>query len=115
MADLREFELRALQLLAGDELSPGLLDRVCASDVPVRFDHTGPGYFLTLSHPDLPAERAVLSHPSVTGHHKSTICTFIAFLGDKELTLECCSLGPDEIPVTFRDEAVEIVAEDLLP
>ena len=115
MADFRAFEFRALRLLVADELSASLLNRVCAADVPLKYDYTGVGYLLTLSHPELPTERAVLSHPSVTGYFASTVCSFVAFLGDNELTLECCSLGPDEIPADFRDQPIELSVQDLLP
>jgi hypothetical protein len=115
MADFRTFERDTLRLLAGEELSAEVLDRIFAADVPLKYEYTGCGYFLTLSHPDLPAERAVLSHPIVSALFGSTMVSFLAFLGEHELTLECCSFGSDEIPPNFRDQLIEVFAEQPRP
>jgi hypothetical protein len=115
MADFRTFERHALRLLAGKQLSPELLDQMFAADVPLKYEYTGAGYFLTLSHPDLPAERAVLSHPIVNANLGSTMVSFLAFLGEHELILECCAFGSDVLPPNFRDQSIEVFAQEALP
>ena len=95
-------------MLAREHLSAELLALVQA--LPARYEFTGAGYYLTATHPDLPAERSVLSYPIVTGSNRGTLCGFVAFLGDNELTLECHAFGTEPFPASFRDLFVKVVS-----
>ncbi len=84
-----------------------LLD-VLVNAVDEEYEYTGVGYFLTIKHMDLPAERQVLDKPVIFGRAKGVEAVgFLAFLMDHEFTLECHGYG-DEIPKDFRDRSVEI-------
>lgn len=77
----------------------------------VSFKHTGCGYFLTVTHPDIPEHRIVCNEPMVTGKVGGTRCGFIAFLERRELVLECYTFGNDKLPENVRELEVNILAE----
>ena len=66
------------------------------------------GYFLTVRHETLPAERQVCQEPIVIGETNGVICGFVVFLQDKELTLESHSWSENEVPEDFRDQDVKV-------
>ena len=108
MRALRDFEIKAIRLLAGDTLTDAqlaLLERIPESS---RYEYTGSGYFLTLSDPLLPAAAKTLSYPDVVGEHGEITCGFVVFVGDHELTLECHTWGAVDVPSDFRDHPVSI-------
>ena len=72
------------------------------------YEYTGNGYFLTISHPELPSDYVILSTPAVLGVAKDIQCGFLVFLGDQKLTLECHTWGTLDLPTEFRDELVEL-------
>jgi hypothetical protein len=111
MTALREFELEAIRLLGEDVLSAEQFAGVASVDEPVRYEHTGCGYFVTVAHPTLPKERQVLSQPFVCGKLGDTECGFVAFLGDGELVLECHPVAGPDIPANVRDLPVKVAVE----
>jgi hypothetical protein len=74
------------------------------------YEYTGCGYFLSVKHPSLPAEPRTLSEPAVVGKVGDIQAGFVVFLGDGELTLECHTWGPVDIPEDFREREVLISA-----
>jgi hypothetical protein len=111
MAALREFELEAIRLLAAGALSAEQLDAVASIDEPVRYEHTGCGYFITVAHPGLPTEPHTLSDPYVAGRLGETECGFVVFLGEGELLLECHPVCGPDVPENVRDLPVQISVE----
>jgi hypothetical protein len=97
---LRRFEVHALSLLVP---TAWLADEILNDAQLVSIDHTGVGYFLTLSHPSFPAERTTHSEPFVIGDAGALCVGFIAYTGDGELTLECHGMGTD-VPSDARDQ-----------
>lgn len=108
MAALRKFELEAIRLLAEGILSSEQLHAIAAAGQPVRYEHTGCGYFVTVAHASLPTEPQTLSEPYVAGHIEETECGFVAFLGQGELVLECHQVCGPDIPENVRDLPVKV-------
>jgi hypothetical protein len=106
MPALREFELRAIHLLAAGALTPQQFSLVASLPEAIRYDYTGSGYFLTVAHPSLPNHRMTLSSPAVIGQAGDIVCGFVVSLGDGELTLECHTWGAVLVPHDFRDRDV---------
>ena len=75
---------------------------------PERYEYTGSGYFLTVKHPGLPADRRTLSDPFVVGIAGDVRAGFVVFLGDGELTLECHTWGELDVPADFRQRQVNV-------
>ena len=98
MSSLRAFEIEAVRLLAGQRIDPALLEDVIASAELSHFEETDSGYFVTLSHPDLPRPRIVASEPTVLGRSGEIVCGFVLYVEDASLTLECHSWGPTDLP-----------------
>jgi hypothetical protein len=103
MPALREFELRAIHLLAAGALTPQQFSLVASLPEAVRYEYTGSGYFLTVAHPSLPRHRMTLSSPAVVGQAVDIVCGFVVCLGDGELTLECHTWGAVLVPHNFRE------------
>jgi hypothetical protein len=104
----RPHEVEVVRLLAGSQLPPAVLEGVIAGASFVELEETGCGYFLTVQHSALPAERVVCSKPLVHGQAGDLTCGFVLFLEDGLLTLECHSWGEESIPLGFRDYDVEV-------
>jgi hypothetical protein len=105
---LRDFEIKAIRLLAGDTLSDAQLALLERIPEPSRYEYTGSGYFLTLSDSSLPAVAETLSYPDVVGEYGEITCGFVVFVGNHELTLECHTWGAVDVPSDFRDCPVSI-------
>ncbi|MEM1033893.1 MAG: hypothetical protein AAGA56_07355 [Myxococcota bacterium] len=106
---LRPFERDVITRLCASVLGARTLDRLLGEAEVVDLDHTGMGYFLTLRHPDLPADRHVASTPFLLGESGDVCVGFVVFLQDRELTLDCHNLGTqDWVPLTVRELALEI-------
>jgi hypothetical protein len=104
----RGFELKALELLLHDALTPEQLRIVETFSGTARYKYTGSGYFLTILDRSLPIETSTCHRPAVVGNSGDVQCGFVAFLGNHELTLECHTWGPVDVPDDFRDRAITI-------
>jgi hypothetical protein len=104
----RDFEVEALRLLLEDAVTPAQMQLIEAFSGTPKFRYTGSGYFLTISDPALPAARSTQSVPAVVGISGPVQCGFVAFLGNHELTLECHTWGPVNVPANFREQLVRI-------
>jgi len=100
--------MRAIRLLASHSLSEETLFALAAMPELHRYEHTGVGYFATIRHPGIPAQRVVCSKPIVLGESDGIRSGFVVFLENNELTLECHSWGPEEVPETYREQDVQI-------
>ncbi len=108
MSVLREYEKKVVHLLASRVLSSQQLDAVIQEGKLVEYEYTGCGYFLTIKHPSLPAERVVCHTPTLTGSAGGINSGFVIFIEDGELTIECHSWGDVDVPEWFRDRDVQI-------
>ena len=108
MPALRDFELEAIRLMAGGELSEQQLRILEDLESAERYEYTGSGYYLTLRHVSLPAAERTLSTPAVVGEAGDVRCGFVAFLGNSELVLECHTWGEVDVPDNFRELDVSI-------
>ena len=110
MSAFRKFETKAIRLMACDLMSESLLDAVLAIEAIDRYEYTGSGYYLTVSHPDLPSQGSCLGDPPVAGVVGEIQSGFVVHLGNNELTLECHTWGPVDVPENFRDLDVEVIS-----
>ncbi|GLQ48501.1 hypothetical protein GCM10007862_35520 [Dyella lipolytica] len=104
---LRDFELHAIHLMADDVLTPEQFVALHKLVTPANYEYTGCGYYLTVRNPSLPEQERTVSVP-VVGRADDIVCGFLLFLGNNELTLECHTWGPVEVPADFRDRAVRV-------
>jgi hypothetical protein len=106
----KEYEREVLRLLAAGVLTPEQIEVLASEGEFVGYDYTGGGYFLSVRHDSLPAERVVCNAPPVTGSADGVICGFVIFIENGELTLECHAWGEANIPEGFREGDVQIAA-----
>ena len=104
----RDFELEALNLLLRDAVTSEQMRLVATFSGATSDRYTGSGYYLTISDQNLPIDKITSSEPAVVGKSGDVQCGFVAFLGNHELTLECHTWGPVDVPDDFRDRAVVI-------
>ena len=110
MTVFREFEIEAIRLMAHPILSSELLQAVLNEAELVGYEYTGSGYFLKVKHAALTLGKQTLQVPAVEGAHGNVVAGFVVFLDDGELTLECHSWGPVDVPEDFRDQNVIVAA-----
>jgi hypothetical protein len=109
MSVFREFELRAIRLMAEGSLSAEQLAVLRDIEVPTEYLYTGSGYYLTVRHPHLPQCAKTLSEPAVVGTAGAIQCGFVVHLdGGGELVLECHTWGAVDVPEDMRERDVQI-------
>ena len=110
MSQFREFEKKAIRLLATAALGSEAVEAVLNEATLVSYEYSGVGYFVTVRHPILPAERVVLGEPLVIGRAGEIEGGFLVFVEDGEFMLECYTAGRIEIPSDFRECEVSVGA-----
>jgi len=108
--DLASYERQAIAALVGGHLPLDVVTSVLADGELVSLEHTGAGYYLTVSHPSLPTERVVCNEPLLIGRVGELECGFVVFLENGELTLECHSWSEAGLPTDLRSRDVVIEA-----
>jgi len=108
MEILRVYEKAVLDLLLRAVFSRAEISKLLQEAEFVSYEYTKGGYFLTVRHETLPAERQVCQEPIIIGEANGVICGFVVFLQDKELTLESHSWSENEVPEDFRDQDVKV-------
>lgn len=108
MGVLKQFEIQVVRFLASSVLAQELIETVINEAEFVSYEYSGSGYFLTIQHSALSADRTVCSKPTVMGQIGEVSCGFVLFIENHELTLECHSWGLVNIPDGFREEQVHI-------
>ena len=105
----RPFEQQVLSILLGPSFGAELVRQVTEDCELVSLEYSGAGYFLTVKHADLPLERSVYNRPIVTGElNDGSQATFLAFVEEGTLTLECATLESTSLTDGFRDRDVRI-------
>lgn len=107
MNGIAEFEKQVIRRLCGAHVSSSLLEELF--EMPgVDYEYSGAGYFLTFSHSELPVKRIVCDKPDMLGQWNGIDAGFVVFLENNELTLECHTLGSNEIPDNYREQPVKV-------
>jgi hypothetical protein len=115
MSVFTAFEIEVLKLMAPSLVPTKVLDIVAREASLVSCEYTGSGYFLTITHPQLPREKITLGEPIVMGHAGGIDCGFVLFFGSQELTIECHTWGPIDVPEDFRTKDVRVeIRNDVL-
>ena len=108
MSSVVEFEREVVRVLLHPHMRPEQVEELLDSASFVSCEHTGVGYFLTVSHPALPVSRVVCSEPMILGRAQDIECGFVVFLEGGELTLECHSWGDAPLPADLRERPLAI-------
>jgi hypothetical protein len=77
------------------------------ANAEVDVEHTGIGYFLTVSHPAIPHQRVVCSKPRLHATCEGVLCGFVVFLEGGKLNLECFSYA-DSIRSNIRGRDLQV-------
>jgi hypothetical protein len=108
MEIVKEFEKKVLEFMTADLFSHADLNKIIRECKFVSCDYTGSGYYLEISHPDLPESRIVCSEPTVMGEAEGMTVGFMIFIENNYLWLECHSWSEKEVPEHFRDYDVSV-------
>lgn len=108
MSVFSDYEQDVVERLLEAHLSQAEIAAVVADCEFVSLEHTGVGYFLTVSHAAIPKSRVVCHEPLLVGTADGFDCGFVIFLERGELTLECHSWGDGSIPADVRDRRLVV-------
>lgn len=108
MSVFKAFEAEVLTQLAAPVLGRPLVDSLLIDATLASYTYSGTGYFLTVRHPSLPAERLVCATPALTGRLDELLCGFVIFIEQGELMLECHSWTSAGLPPDVRERAVRV-------
>ena len=108
MKPFKEFERKVVKVLVSSRLPVDEIEAVLETGTFLSYDYTGSGYYLTVRHPSLPSDRVVCDMPLLKGTSGKIVCGFVVFLENGELTLECHTWGPVDVPEDFRERQVDV-------
>jgi hypothetical protein len=108
MSIFKDYEVKVLRILTSSVLSPGQLEVIVREGQFIDCKYTKSGYFLSVRHASLPEERIVCNEPIISGSVDNIICGFIIFIENRQITIECHSWEPVDVPPGMRDRNVQI-------
>jgi YD repeat-containing protein len=108
MSAFVKFEEQVVDKLIAGTLIPELISSVKQDGTLVSYEYTGYGYFLTITHPQLPETRFVCSQPMVTASSGEFVAGFVIFLENHRLTFEAYPVDGSMLPANFREMDVHI-------
>ena len=105
---LKPHEIRVLDMLVSDVISSKTMNNIKTNPTVTDYYTTGHGYFLTVEDAGLPVERIVCDEPVIIGECNGIETTFLVFIENHELTIECAGMGEIEPPQDYRDWDVNV-------
>ena len=105
---LKEAEKLIIRLMLKSVFTEQEISNILSKNSITNYQFTGIGYFLEFSNPLFPQDRVVLSEPDITGETADLQLGFVLFLENKILTLECHSLGGEQVPKDIRSRKIEL-------
>jgi len=106
--ELKPHEIEIIDILASDVISSDAMNNMKINPTVTDYHTTGHGYFLTITNPDLPIERLVCDKPLITGECNGVLSTFLIFIEEHELTIECAGIGDVEPPEDYRNWSINV-------
>ena len=103
----KKHELKILDIHLGDAFSKTDKTDIIENSTLVDLSFSGCGYFLTIRNDCLPIERSVFNKPIVNGMAGNIESSFIIFIENRELMIECFSFGVS-VPDEYRDWDIAI-------
>lgn len=105
---VREYEREVLTLLCANKIPKSVLHAAINKPARIECRFTGVGYYLDITHRELPEDRIVCNEPHVKGLYRDHEVGFIAFIEKGELTLECFSYDDFSVLPEIRNGTVQI-------
>ena len=106
--ELKPHEIEIIDILASDVISSDTMNNIKTNPTVKDCHSTGHGYFIIIANPNLPAERIVCDKPIITGECNGVLSTFLIFIEEHELTIECAGIGDVEPPKDYRDWNINV-------
>ncbi|MFK5947959.1 MAG: hypothetical protein QM500_04200 [Methylococcales bacterium] len=106
--ELKPHEIRVIEMLVSDVISSETLNIIKRNPNITDYNVTGHGYFLTIVNTDLPIERIVCHTPMIIGECNGVESTFLIFIEEHELTIECAGMSEIEPPEDYRDWDINV-------
>jgi len=95
-------------MLMSDVISSNVMNSIKTNPAITDYYTTGHGYFLTITNSDLPIERIVCHEPMIIGECNGVESTFLIFIENHEITIECAGIGEIEPPEDYRDWDINV-------
>ena len=105
---LKAHEIKVIDILASNVVSSDIVNSIKADPTITDIRVTGHGYFLTITHSGLPAKRIVCDKPMIIGSCNEIESTFLVFIENHELTIECAGMSQIEPPEDYRNCDIHI-------
>jgi len=103
---IENYEREAINILCSGVLNNSILHGALNHPESIDVDFTGEGYYLTIKHKELPAERIVCDKPMLVGIFQEQEVGFIVFVENNSLCLECYNLSTKGVPESIRNGTV---------
>ena len=105
---LKAHEIIVIDLLLSNVISSDAISSIKSNPNITDYYTTGHGYFLTVTSLYLPKERIVCHELMIIGESNGVESTFIIFIENNELTIECAGVSDVEPPKDYRDWKINI-------
>ena len=110
MANIECFEKKAIRLLCADIVHRSTLELVLNSPESVQVKYTGCEYLLEISHSELPDSRLLLESPKVIGEFQGHKVSFVVYIENRLLCLECSNYSNFGVPSEIRSGSINVSA-----
>jgi hypothetical protein len=101
--NLKPHEINVIYILLSGIISSDVIESINTNPNITDFYTTGHGYFLTLTNLELPNERIVCHEPMIIGESNGVESTFLIFIEEHQLTIECAGMSDVEPPEDYRN------------
>jgi len=104
-----EYEQKVIKLLCSSILSNSTIHKIIENPEEVSLQFTGTGYYLYLTHSEIPEKRIVCDSPNIVASYQEQEIGFVIVLEKSVLTLECYDYTSIGISSEIRRGTVEIM------
>ena len=107
-AKVTEYEHKIIRLLCSEALPDLTLNILINKPEKVTCQFTGTGYYLDITHSEIPTERIVCDKPFLSASYQGKEIGFLIFIEKQILTLECYNLCNKDFPAEIRNNNIVI-------
>lgn len=101
--NLKPHEINVIDILLSSIISSDVIESIKTDPDITDFYTTGHGYFLSLTNLELPNHRIVCHEPMIIGESNGIESTFLIFIEEHQLTIECAGMSDTELPENYRE------------
>lgn len=110
MEALKEFEKAVIRTLCAGHISNSTIELALNKPSDVQVKYFGCDYLISIFHDELPTNRVSISLDDFQGYWQTHVLSFIVFIENQTLTLECTNQSKVGCPEDLRQGSIKVNA-----